>query len=294
MPGSAARCGWTLWKADDMTMKLARRFRATGSGHKPLGLLADGTPIWPMVGAAPDGDPDDDSGSGGDDADDDDDDPGDGDADGKDSDGKGKDGKGKTQAEQDAERVAQARKEAQKHRRALAPWKAIAKDYGLTPEEVRARLDAKPADGGKDDKGTQQDTERAVRDARREEAQKANSRIVKAEVKALAADTFADPADAVAFLASEGTLRDIEVDDDGEVDADDIRSHLADLLERKPHLAKQTDGKQRKTPAPDKSQGSGNRGTKDKSKGKGGSVEDGAELYRQLTGRGQKNKQTTS
>jgi len=263
-----------------VTKALSRKFRVTGSGSKPLGLLPDGTPIWPMVGAAKEGDTDDDTG--GDDGDDDDDDSGDGDDDDGD-DGKGKE---KTQAEQDAERVAQARKEAQKHRRALAPWKAIGRDYGLTPDEVRTALDkARSTSSGKgkgDDEAEKVDVAQVQRDADRAATQKANRRIVRAEVKALAAETFADPADAAAFL----DLDDIDVDDSGEVDADEIREQLAALLVRKPHLARS--GKQRRTPAPDKSQGSTSRQTRDKGKGKQGSVADGAALYRELTGKGKK------
>ncbi|MFE6785189.1 hypothetical protein ACFVFF_23320 [Streptomyces sp. NPDC057680] len=59
-------------------------------------------------------------------------------------------------------------------------------------------------------------------------------RAVKAEVKALAARGFADPSDAAAFL----NLGDY-VDDTGEIDEKAIEKDLADLLKRKPHLAKE-------------------------------------------------------
>jgi hypothetical protein len=73
------------------------------------------------------------------------------------------------------------------------------------------------------------------------------TRTVRAEVRALAAETFADPADAAAFLDLAGYA-----DDAGEVDADKIKTDLAELLTRKPHLAK-TPG--RTGPKPDPSQG---------------------------------------
>lgn len=59
------------------------------------------------------------------------------------------------------------------------------------------------------------------------------SRAVKAEVRALAADSFADPDDAASVLdaAKYATA-------DGDVDIEAIRADLADLLERKPHWAK--------------------------------------------------------
>ena len=79
-------------------------------------------------------------------------------------------------------------------------------------------------------------------------AQAFRDRAVKAEVKALAASDFADPEDASAFLDLGGY-----VNDDGDVDMDAIKSDLADLLDRKPHLAKSD----RPGPKPDLSQGSG-------------------------------------
>lgn len=80
-------------------------------------------------------------------------------------------------------------------------------------------------------------------------------RTVRAEIRARAADQFADPDDAAAFLAL-----DSYVSEDGEIDTDQITADLADLLKRKPHLAKTTPPRR---PAPDRSQGSsGNRRTR--------------------------------
>jgi len=59
-------------------------------------------------------------------------------------------------------------------------------------------------------------------------------RAVKAEVRALAAKAFADPSDAAAFL----NLGDY-IDDSGDIDEKAIEKDLADLLKRKPHLAKE-------------------------------------------------------
>ncbi|MCP9997986.1 hypothetical protein LUX34_24040 [Streptomyces werraensis] len=85
-------------------------------------------------------------------------------------------------------------------------------------------------------------------------------RAVRAEVRALAADQFADPDDAHAFLNL-----DQFVGDDGDIDTDGIRNELSELLKRKPHLAKPSDNSPR-PPRPDRSQGSsgnGNRSTSD-------------------------------
>lgn len=71
------------------------------------------------------------------------------------------------------------------------------------------------------------------REAAREATTKANARILKSEIKAVAAGKFADPADALAFL----DLGKFEVDDNGDVDPDEISDAIEDLLTRKPHLA---------------------------------------------------------
>lgn len=82
-------------------------------------------------------------------------------------------------------------------------------------------------------------------------AAESTARAVKAEVKALA-DGFADRDDAVLYL---GDLS--QYTSGGAVDTDAIATALADVLERKPHLAKAA---QPRTPAPDPSQGRGGDG----------------------------------
>lgn len=95
-------------------------------------------------------------------------------------------------------------------------------------------------------------TAKAEAEAQRAEA--ATKRAVRAEVKA-AASAFADPDDAIAFLdLTEYT------DGSGEIDTDAITTALEDLLERKPHLRKQTvkqdpEPDLKKGPKPDPSQG---------------------------------------
>lgn len=96
-------------------------------------------------------------------------------------------------------------------------------------EELRQAQEAasKPAD------------ERALDEARREaEAKalaKADERILRAEVKSLAAGKLNDPADALRYL----DLSEYEVDENGDVDTEEISEAIADLLERKPYLAAQ-------------------------------------------------------
>lgn len=81
--------------------------------------------------------------------------------------------------------------------------------------------------------------EKAVKAARDEatkaERERSNAVLARAEARALAAEAdFQDPTDAVAFLK----LADVKVDEDGQVDADEIRSQLKDLADKKPYLLK--------------------------------------------------------
>lgn len=76
-------------------------------------------------------------------------------------------------------------------------------------------------------------------------------RAVRSEVRALAAEGFKDSADAIAFLDLSAY-----VDDDGEIDSERIKADLADLLERKPHLAKAAAEPEKRRPAPDMTQAS--------------------------------------
>jgi hypothetical protein len=115
--------------------------------------------------------------------------------------------------------------------KALAEWKQRAKAAERESKAHAARL-------------------QELEDRDKSEAQKAAERAAKAEVRALAATTFADPSDAAAFL----DLAEF-VDDEGDIDSKGIEKALADLLKRKPHLAKEAappsfDGGARTTAAP--------------------------------------------
>lgn len=76
---------------------------------------------------------------------------------------------------------------------------------------------------------------KARREAESEALSKANSRIVRSEVKAAAKGVLADPGDAFKFL----DLDEIEVDDDGNVDEEAIADAIAELVKKKPYLAAQ-------------------------------------------------------
>ncbi|MDX3405532.1 hypothetical protein PV708_04740 [Streptomyces sp. ME02-6977A] len=101
--------------------------------------------------------------------------------------------------------------------------------------EKRRALEAQLAERDKPADGDQPDQEALVRQAEAKALGRANDRIVRAEVKAAAAGKLADPGDAYRFL----DLSQFEVDDDGNVDADEVSDAIEDLLKSKPYLAAQ-------------------------------------------------------
>lgn len=103
----------------------------------------------------------------------------------------------------------------------------------------------------------QSETEKATSraDAAEKRSQALIDRTVRLEVKAEAVGGFRDPDDAAVFLDLASY-----VGEDGEIDSEQIKKDLADLLKRKPHLAKEPD---RKGPKPDPSQGAKPGGTPD-------------------------------
>ena len=101
--------------------------------------------------------------------------------------------------------------------------------------ERRRALEAQLAERDKPADGDQPDPDALVRQAEAQALARVNERLVKAEVKAAAAGKLADPADAHRFL----DLSAFEVDDDGNVDADEVADAIDDLLKSKPYLAAQ-------------------------------------------------------
>lgn len=137
-------------------------------------------------------------------------------------------------------RIKQARDESASRRRELKPWKDLGKELGMTPDQIRdavknapKKKGDKPADNDKPDV----DEDEIKRKAKAESDAVANRRVVRAEVKVLARDIFADPDDAPLYI----DLDDYEVDDDGDiVDKDDLIAALKKIAADKPHLAKKT------------------------------------------------------
>jgi DNA-binding transcriptional MerR regulator len=109
------------------------------------------------------------------------------------------------------------------------------KALGLSPAQIKALADKKPADDA-----DKVDPE-AIREQARTEAraEAAKERVVD-KIEAKASRKFADAEDAVAILLRTHDTEDFL--DDGKVDVEAIQEALDELLEKKPHLAVQ-DGK---------------------------------------------------
>ncbi|HWM40126.1 MAG TPA: hypothetical protein VNS49_23775 [Streptomyces sp.] len=140
-----------------------------------------------------------------------------------------------------------ARKEIEKLRREAAKHRTKAKELEPLADKARQAEEAQKSEA-------ERLNEQLSAAQKRVEA--VQQRAVRAEVRALASAEFADPEDAPAFLDLDGY-----VGEDGEVDAEQIRTDLKALLKAKPHLAKPDDNAPRR-PAPDRSQGSSGNGNR--------------------------------
>ncbi|MET9516396.1 hypothetical protein [Streptomyces sp. NPDC002994] len=114
-----------------------------------------------------------------------------------------------------------------KGKRALASMKGKWRAERDRAKELEQRLA---------DKDGADEAETTRRKVESEALAKANARILRAEVKAAAAGKLADPADAYKFL----DLDQFEVDDDGNVDAEEVAEAIEDLIKSKPYLAAAT------------------------------------------------------
>lgn len=100
--------------------------------------------------------------------------------------------------------------------------------------DLKKQLDALKAEVALKDKPAEEQALEAARaEARTEATEKANARIVRAEVKAAATGKVKNPALALKLIDTS----EIDVDDDGEVDSDAVNQAITDLLEQYPELA---------------------------------------------------------
>lgn len=137
-------------------------------------------------------------------------------------------------------------------RQALARMKAERQAARAEARKAKAEADALRTElAMKDKPADEQALEAAKAEARLEATTAANKRILRSELKALATGKLADPSDAALYI----NLDDFTVDDDGEVDSDALSEAIAELLEKKPHLAAQK---------PNRFTGDGDQGAKGK------------------------------
>lgn len=191
-----------------LTGALALGWRKARPGEDDTELY----PIWPILGAAEDDDHDDDAGDTGGDGDQDDDG-----AQNEDDDAEG-------EGEGDA-----ADALGDKGKKALDAMKGKWKSERTRRQELERQLAAR-------DEGDGEEPDAIRRQAEQAATAKANARIVRAEVRAAAAGKLADPADALRFL----DLAQFEVDDEGDLDADEIAEAIDGLIQAKPYLAAQS------------------------------------------------------
>lgn len=173
----------------------------------------------------------------------------DSDADGEDGDDDGDDSGGSDDVARLVRTLDSERTQRKAISKELRPWKALAREFGVTLDQAREVLAKAKATKPKDGDGGPSEEE--IRRTATEAAdRRANERVIRSEVKALAADLFANPADAALYL----DLASYEVGADGDVDADEILDDLKSVLEDRPHLAKRP----KRRPKPDTGQGAGN------------------------------------
>lgn len=185
------------------------------TGVTAIAVLPSGRVVWPILGGSEDADEGEDTGAAADDTNEgSDEDEGTGAAaDDTDEDQGDEDDKPLGPAGEKALRAEKERRRAEAKRR----------------RELEAELASLKNGGKKDDPDT------IRREAAEAAMAKANQRIIRAEVRAAAAGKLADPKDALKFL----DLDAFEVDDNGEIDADEIADAITDLITNKPYLAAQ-------------------------------------------------------
>jgi len=149
-----------------------------------------------------------------------------------------------------------ARREIEKLRRENAASRTKAKDRDTLAARVAEFEQAQL---------TEQERLQAQLAEAQQRSQALQARTARAELR-VAADEFRDPEDALAYLKDR---LDSYVDAQGDVDAEQIAADLADLLARKPHLAKAVapvappaEPVSPRRPAPDRTQAAGANSTR--------------------------------
>lgn len=229
------------------------RHPKTGELLSPLYVRKDGSAVWPVLGASSD-DPNDPAFTGGgeDDSDDDSDDEDGDESDDDDSDDDDKDDdkdkkKSKSKKDEDDDEPSRPERQAARYRTQLrAEQKRNA--------EMASRLKALEDKDKKPDEIAAREAQEAADKASKAEARNRQLTLENAFFRANTVD-WVDPADALKLV----DLSEIDVDDDGIVDAKDLRAALKDLARRKPHLVKKPKAASTDDDEDDKGQGPGRR-----------------------------------
>lgn len=201
-----------------------------GQPVEPIGYVR-GKPVWPVLGGAPDDDDPDDptfTGEGDDDSDDDDESD-----EGEDEPKRNKKPVKKSKADDDDEEDDEEPKSRPERQAARYRTRLRAKEKEV--ETLNARLKALEDK----DKPAEEVTKREAAEAK-EKADKLSAKLRSQtlELAFFKANTidWADPADALKLV----DLDEVDVDEDGTVDAKALRLALRDLAKRKPHLVKKS------------------------------------------------------
>jgi hypothetical protein len=121
----------------------------------------------------------------------------------------------------------------------LARERAKFSDYDTLKARAAKADELEAANATETEKAIAKATKDATDAVTKVERDKANQRIVRAEIKALAGTKLQDPNDAVRLL----DLTSFTVDDDGNVDEDAVKAAIDELLKTKPYLAADGGGK---------------------------------------------------
>ena len=213
----------------------------TGVPLEPVGHLADGTPLWPVLGGDDNDDPNDPrfTGEGGrhasDDDDDEDDEEDDGDDDEEDEKPRRKNKSKKDDDDDDEEdnpRLARASRQAAKYRKELRAEQARNRELA---ERVKAieNKDRKPEEVASEELTKARSDVDSLTKTNRELTLK-----LAVVTTPLPGKEWVDIDDTLALAERLGYLDDVEVEDDGTVDRKSLRAALRELARNKPHLVK--------------------------------------------------------
>lgn len=210
-----------------------RWHKRAGEEVEPLGTLPSGKVVWPVIGGAEEQD-DPEKAPG--DEDDEDDEEDEDDEDNKKS--SSKKSKKDEDDEEDDDDEDEDDKDSRPHRQA-ARYRIRAREAEKANRELRDRLKALEDKDKKPDEIASRD----LTEARAEnEKLRASVSSMTAQLAFFRANTiqWVDPSDAFALADREGLFEDV-VDEDGNVDARELRRGLRDLAKRKPHLVKKVE-----------------------------------------------------